>query len=104
MITVTGLSMSYNGKKVVDDLSFTMKEGKLFALLGSNGAGKSTTIKMMLSLVKKDGGRIEIPSKKYCTLMTCKTQETPCSICNTEYKIMLFGNILYRSLMPTRLL
>ncbi|MEY8423248.1 ABC transporter ATP-binding protein [Lachnospiraceae bacterium 38-14] len=61
MITVTGLSKSYNGKKVVDDLSFTMKEGKLFALLGSNGAGKSTTIKMMLSLVKKDGGRIEIP-------------------------------------------
>lgn len=61
MITVTGLSKSYNGKKVVDDLSFTMKEGNLFALLGSNGAGKSTTIKMMLSLVKKDGGRIEIP-------------------------------------------
>ena len=61
MITETGLSKSYNGKKVVDDLSFTMKEGNLFALLGSNGAGKSTTIKMMLSLVKKDGGRIEIP-------------------------------------------
>ena len=61
MITVTGLSKSYNGKKVVDDLSFTMKEGNLFALLGSNGSGKSTTIKMMLSLVKKDGGRIEIP-------------------------------------------
>lgn len=61
MITITGLSKSYNGKKVVDNLSFTMKEGKLFALLGSNGAGKSTTIKMMLSLVKKDGGRIEIP-------------------------------------------
>lgn len=61
MITVTGLSKSYNGKKVVDDLSFTMKEGNLFALLGSNGAGKSTTIKMMLSLVKKDGGTIEMP-------------------------------------------
>ena len=61
MITVTGLSKSYNGKKVVDDLSFTMKEGNLFALLGSNGAGKSTTIKMMISLEKKDGGRIEIP-------------------------------------------
>lgn len=65
MITVTGLSKSYNGKKVVDDLSFTMKEGNLFALLGSNGAGKSTTIKMMLSLVKKDGGRIEIPEDAF---------------------------------------
>lgn len=61
MIKISGLSKSYNGKKVVDDLSFTMKEGNLFALLGSNGAGKSTTIKMMLSLVKKDGGTIEMP-------------------------------------------
>lgn len=61
MIKISGLSKSYNGKKVVDNLSFTMKEGNLFALLGSNGAGKSTTIKMMLSLVKKDGGTIEMP-------------------------------------------
>ncbi|MDE6904986.1 MAG: ABC transporter ATP-binding protein [Lachnospiraceae bacterium] len=61
MITVSGLSKSYNGKKVVDHVSFTMREGNLFALLGSNGAGKSTTIKMILSLVKKDEGIIEIP-------------------------------------------
>ena len=47
MITVTGLSKSYNGKKVVDDLSFTMKEGNLFALLGSNGAGKSTFMRIL---------------------------------------------------------
>lgn len=61
MIKISGLSKSYNGKKVVDNLSFTMKEGNLFALLGSNGAGKSTTIKMILSLVEKDEGTIEIP-------------------------------------------
>lgn len=61
MITISNLSKSYKGKKVVDDLSFTMKEGQLFALLGSNGAGKSTTIKMILDLVKKDSGEIIIP-------------------------------------------
>lgn len=61
MITISNLSKSYKGKKVVDDLSFTMKEGQLFALLGSNGAGKSTTIKMILDLVKKDSGKITIP-------------------------------------------
>lgn len=61
MITISHLSKSYKGKKVVDDLSFTMKEGQLFALLGSNGAGKSTTIKMILDLVKKDNGEITIP-------------------------------------------
>lgn len=61
MITLSNLSKSYKGKKVVDNLSFTMKEGQLFALLGSNGAGKSTTIKMMLGLVAKDEGEIDIP-------------------------------------------
>lgn len=61
MITLEGLTKSYKGKRVVDDLSFTMKEGQLFALLGSNGAGKSTTIKMILGLVAKDKGEITIP-------------------------------------------
>jgi len=61
MIIISNLSKSYQGKKVVDDLSFTMKEGEIFALLGSNGAGKSTTIKMILNLVKKDEGEITIP-------------------------------------------
>lgn len=73
MITISGLSKSYNGKKVVDDLSFTVKEGTLFALLGSNGAGKSTTIKMMLSLVKKDEGDIKIPGN----ILVGYSPETP---------------------------
>ncbi len=60
MITISNLTKSYHGRTVVDHLSFTMKEGTLFALLGSNGAGKSTTIKMILSLVKKDEGNVEI--------------------------------------------
>ncbi len=61
MIKVNELEKSYRNKKVVDHLSFEMEEGELFALLGSNGAGKSTTIKMMLGLVKKDGGEITFP-------------------------------------------
>lgn len=61
MITISNLSKSYKGKKVVDNLSFSIKEGQLFALLGSNGAGKSTTIKMILNLVKSDSGKIQVP-------------------------------------------
>lgn len=61
MIKVEELSKSYQNKKVVNGLSFAMEEGELFALLGSNGAGKSTTIKMMLGLVKSDSGNINLP-------------------------------------------
>lgn len=59
MIKIENLTKSYKGKKVVNDLSFEIKDGELFALLGSNGAGKSTTIKMILDLVKKDSGNIQ---------------------------------------------
>lgn len=63
MIKVEELTKSYRNKKVVNGLSFAMEEGELFALLGSNGAGKSTTIKMMLGLVKSDSGNIELPQE-----------------------------------------
>lgn len=56
MIIVEHLSKSYHRKTVVQDLSFAVPEGNVFALLGSNGAGKSTTIKMILGLVKKRSG------------------------------------------------
>lgn len=61
MITVNGITKIYKGKTVVNNLSFEIKKGELFALLGSNGAGKSTTIKMILDLVKNDSGNITKP-------------------------------------------
>lgn len=61
MMKVEELSKSYRNKKVVNNLSFQFADGEVFALLGSNGAGKSTVIKMMLGLVKKDSGTIELP-------------------------------------------
>lgn len=62
MVTVTDLTKSYKGRKAVDRLSFQIGEGQIFALLGSNGAGKSTTIKMILGLVQKDEGDISLES------------------------------------------
>ena len=44
----------------IDDLSFSVPEGKIFGFLGQNGAGKSTTIRMLLTLVEPSSGEIEI--------------------------------------------
>ncbi|USG64729.1 ATP-binding cassette domain-containing protein [Brevibacillus ruminantium] len=50
----------YKTVKAVDDLSFTVEEGEMFALIGENGAGKSTTIKMLTGILNPSGGEIVI--------------------------------------------
>lgn len=59
-IQVHHLSKSYFGKKVVDDISFTVGRGEVFGLLGANGAGKSTTIECILGTKKQDSGEVSI--------------------------------------------
>ena len=59
-VTVEHLSKSYGDVKAVNDISFTVKKGSLFAFLGINGAGKSTTINIICSILKKDAGRVTV--------------------------------------------
>ena len=58
VIQVNGLTKSYNGKKVVNNLNLSVKNGTVFGLLGANGAGKSTTIECILGTKKADSGNI----------------------------------------------
>ena len=60
VIEINGLSKSFKEVKAVDNISFKVKEGELFAFLGINGAGKSTTISMICGTLEKDGGSIVI--------------------------------------------
>ena len=60
IITIDHLSKHFSEVKAVQDLSFRVREGELFAFLGVNGAGKSTTIHIMCGQLKKDGGKIVI--------------------------------------------
>lgn len=59
-IMVDGLTKSYAGRTVVDHLSFTVQKGEVFGLLGHNGAGKSTTIELLLGLKKQEQGKATI--------------------------------------------
>ena len=56
IIQIKHLNKSFKDIKAVQDLSFCVKEGELFAFLGINGAGKSTTINIMCGQQKKDSG------------------------------------------------
>ena len=59
-IRVEKLTKSFSGRTVVDDLSFSVRKGEVFALLGHNGAGKSTTIDLILGLKSPDSGCAQI--------------------------------------------
>lgn len=58
IIEIKQLSKSFGDIKAVQDLSFNVKEGELFAFLGVNGAGKSTTISIICGQSEKDGGSV----------------------------------------------
>ena len=60
IIDVRGLTKSFNEITAVDDLTFTVKEKGVYGFLGQNGAGKSTTIRMLLSLIRPTNGEIKI--------------------------------------------
>lgn len=60
IIQVKNLSKSFGNLQAVDNLSFSVSSGEVYGFLGQNGAGKSTTIRMLLTLIKPDNGSIEI--------------------------------------------
>ena len=55
-VEIQGLTKRYGAITAVDSLDLTVRQGELFALLGVNGARKSTTIKMLSCLTRPDGG------------------------------------------------
>ena len=58
IIEINHLNKRFGEVKAVNDLSFRVKKGELFAFLGVNGAGKSTTISILCGLLKKDSGTV----------------------------------------------
>ena len=58
LITLNNISLSHNGKNVLDDVSFKLHEGEFITLIGPNGAGKSSLIKVLLGVIKQDSGDI----------------------------------------------
>lgn len=57
IIEVTGIKKAFKQNKVLTDVSFSVERGEIFALLGSNGAGKTTMIKILSTLLKADEGK-----------------------------------------------
>jgi len=62
-LETVGISKSYRGRRVVDDVSVHVKQGEVVGLLGPNGAGKTTSFYMIVGLISPDSGRILVDDR-----------------------------------------
>lgn len=69
------VSKSFDGRKVLDDISFQVRQGEAFCLLGRSGTGKSVTLKLMIGLLKPDQGSIAIHGSEIQHLKAAKLAE-----------------------------
>ena len=64
-ITIKDFEISFGNKKIIDSLSFEVKKGEIFGFLGSNGSGKTTTIRALLGIYQPDSGELLINGKTF---------------------------------------
>ena len=63
MLVVNNLKKEFKNVTAVDNISFSVEEGKIFGMLGPNGAGKTTTIRAVLNIIKPSSGEITFNGK-----------------------------------------
>ena len=85
-VSVKNLTKSFGNRKVVDDLSFDVQKGEVFALLGHNGAGKSTTIDLILGLKAPDGGSAKILGMNAAKNRKQVFEQVGVQLQNTQYQ------------------
>ena len=65
IISIKDFELSFGDKKIIHGLNFSVKRGEIFGFLGSNGSGKTTTIRALLGIYQADSGELLINGKKF---------------------------------------
>lgn len=77
VLKVDGISKSFDGKKIIDNVSFSISEGQIVGLLGKNGSGKTTVIKMINDLLTPDNGEITVCGNKISAITKSQVSFLP---------------------------
>ncbi|TLU99587.1 sugar ABC transporter ATP-binding protein [Dyadobacter luticola] len=88
ILTVTNLSKSFSGVKALDNIQFDLKRGEVHALMGENGAGKSTFMKTLIGLLTPDSGEITFKGQNYKHTNVSKTLRSGISMIHQEILII----------------
>ena len=102
-MNVVDLKKKYDGKSVVNSVSFEIPKGKVLSLIGPNGAGKSTVMGMISRLIAKDAGLIyfeekdlsEWKSKELAKKLAILTQHNNVQMKLTVRELVAFGRFPY---------
>lgn len=89
MIDFKNVSFSYSDKALLKDVSFHMGDGEFVGILGPNGGGKSTFLKLTLGLLKPSRGELEVSDKRIAYLSQSLSQDTHDFQCTVEELVSL---------------
>ena len=101
MIRCDHVTLSYNGRTAVEDLSMEIREGQYLCIVGENGSGKSTLIKALLGLKQPDSGKVTYEGIKpsqigYLPQQTAIQRDFPASV----NEVVLSGCLGRKGLSP----
>lgn len=89
MLEAINLTKTYVGKEALRDVSFTVKPGDIYCLLGANGAGKTTVINLFLNFIEPSSGRVLIGGKN----VVSESMETKKLLAYIPENLMLYPNL-----------
>jgi len=95
IIEMKNVSVSYGNVLALDNVSFSIKKGSFVGVIGPNGGGKTTLIKVLLGLIKPDKGEVYIHGDKpigYVPQFNSFEKKFPITVC----KVILMGSMSYR--------
>jgi len=64
VLSVSGVLKSFDSKEVLSGVSFSIEKGEIFGILGPNGAGKTTLLRIIMDIIRADGGSVELLGKR----------------------------------------
>jgi len=88
MLEMRGIQKYFPGVHALDDCQFELRAGEVHALIGENGAGKSTMMKILSGVYSKDGGSVTLDGKEINVRNTLEAQHLGISIIHQEINLM----------------
>src|SRR4051794_3360437 len=93
LLELRGISKAYPGVKALDDVSFAIYPGEVHMLLGENGAGKSSLMKILCGATSADAGDVTYNGKKVAIASTADAQTLGIAVIFQEFSLVPFLDI-----------